>query len=414
MSRRIDVELTSRREDGTWTWRAAGARQPKGELSGDLLFEGAEVGDVVRAEADFFVDGITITSVSPPKGRKRNSGESLEIIGSGRDFELVTTQLAPKGRGRGRDGDRKGRGRGRDGGRGRGRDRDGDQKGRGQGRGRDRSDARRDRQDDRPPKPKAIRLRPKRAHRNEALKTLPDEQRPMADVLLHGGIPGLRTEIEKQNERAKAEGLPEVNADALLRLAERIYPALRTADWHDRADAAIAGVDTVDLRDLRSVVVAADNAAKDAETRALAAQLRDAVTARVDAEHNKWLTELTNTVAEGRTVRALRLSSRPPKAGSLLPPDLAEKLATSAAEGLTPETSPDRYATVLDAVAFSPVRTQVKPQGIPTKVTDDLTAAVTRLSTRIPEIAALFGIAPTAPPPRGKGGGRGRSRPPRR
>ena len=29
MSRRIDIELTSARPDGTWTWRAAGARNPK-------------------------------------------------------------------------------------------------------------------------------------------------------------------------------------------------------------------------------------------------------------------------------------------------------------------------------------------------------------------------------------------------
>ena len=30
MSRRIEVELTSSRDDGTWTWRAAGAKQPAG------------------------------------------------------------------------------------------------------------------------------------------------------------------------------------------------------------------------------------------------------------------------------------------------------------------------------------------------------------------------------------------------
>ena len=36
MPRRIDVELTSERADGTWTWRAAGAKQPKGEVAVDL------------------------------------------------------------------------------------------------------------------------------------------------------------------------------------------------------------------------------------------------------------------------------------------------------------------------------------------------------------------------------------------
>ena len=37
MSRRIEVELTSRRDDGTWTWRAAGAREPKGLVDAALL-----------------------------------------------------------------------------------------------------------------------------------------------------------------------------------------------------------------------------------------------------------------------------------------------------------------------------------------------------------------------------------------
>src|SRR3954468_20571617 len=97
MSRRIDVELTSSRSDGTWTWRAAGARQPKGELDGSLLYSGAKVGDVVRADADFAIEGITITAVLPPKGG-RSEPERLEIIGSRRDEPGVTTVLAPKGR----------------------------------------------------------------------------------------------------------------------------------------------------------------------------------------------------------------------------------------------------------------------------------------------------------------------------
>ena len=63
MSRRIDVELTSQSDDGTWTWRAAGAKQPKGTLDGALLYSGAAVGDVCRAEADFEIDGIFITAV---------------------------------------------------------------------------------------------------------------------------------------------------------------------------------------------------------------------------------------------------------------------------------------------------------------------------------------------------------------
>src|SRR5918992_804670 len=67
MPRRIEVELTSARDDGSWTWRAAGARQPKGVLDGSLLPGGAKVGDVLRADAEFDVDGITVVAVLPPR-----------------------------------------------------------------------------------------------------------------------------------------------------------------------------------------------------------------------------------------------------------------------------------------------------------------------------------------------------------
>src|SRR4051812_13804956 len=92
MSRRIDIELTSARDDGTWTWRAAGARQPKGVLDGAVLYDGARAGDVVRAEADFEIEGITILSVVPP--RETQTDESrLEVVGPPRDVAPVTSSL---------------------------------------------------------------------------------------------------------------------------------------------------------------------------------------------------------------------------------------------------------------------------------------------------------------------------------
>ena len=75
MGRRIEVELTSARDDGSWTWRAAGAKQPKGDLLASLLYEGAKVGDVVKVEAEFHLDGIEVTEVFAPKPKKaRSSG----------------------------------------------------------------------------------------------------------------------------------------------------------------------------------------------------------------------------------------------------------------------------------------------------------------------------------------------------
>ena len=99
MPRKIDIELTSARADGTWTWRVAGARQPKGTLDGSLLPTGASVGDVLRAEAEIELEGTVITAVAPPPG-KRPDPDRLELLGDTRPFEGVTTSLVPKGAGR--------------------------------------------------------------------------------------------------------------------------------------------------------------------------------------------------------------------------------------------------------------------------------------------------------------------------
>ena len=416
MPRRIDVELTSTRPDGTWTWRAAGARQPKGELDGSLLFPGAKVGDVVKADADFDIDGITITAIQAPKG-SRAEPERIEIIGAPlRDDQLVTSTLTGKARrdDRGPRGGRDGRD-GRDGPGGRDtRERRGPRTDRGSrpegGRGPRREapagdgsgerGPRRERpaRPPRPapePRPKAKKLRPGRTHRNEVLASLPEEQKPVAETVLRGGIPAVRQAIETQNAEARAAGTPELNADAMIAIAEQLLPRLRTADWHDKADAALADVDEIDLKDLRSVVVAADAAARDDTTRELAQSLRDALARRVEHEHAEWLKELTQTLADGRTVRALRLSSRPPKAGAPLPAELATRLTEATNVALTTETGTERYATVLDALAYSPVRQAVVPQGIPAEPGEALLAAVRKLAGRVPQIAALFGIEAT-------------------
>jgi hypothetical protein len=419
MSRRIEIELTSSRPDGSWTWRAAGAKLPKGDLDGSLLFEGAKAGDIVRADADFMMDGIVILSVLAPKGARKEP-ERIEVVGTPRkdDDQLVTTTLAPKQKREDR-GDRRPR-RDGDGPRPR-RDgdarppRDGDarppreRKPRPEGAaaGADRRERKpRPPRAERPapePKPKAKRLRAERTHRDAVLAGLPEEQKPIAEQLLRGGIPAVRTAVEKQNEANLAEGRPEISPAPLLALAEQLMPALRAAEWRDKAEAALAGAAEIDLRDLRSVVVGADDAARDEETRELATALKTALSERVEAEHTAWIEEVRETLSAGRTVRALRVSSRPPKAGAPFPAELGTALAAATAASLTAETAPDRYATVLDALAYAPVRSQVTPLGIPAEPGEALIAAVTKLASRIPAIAALFGIESTAPSKAGRG-----------
>jgi len=443
----MKIQLTSARDDGDWTWRAHGARQPKGSIGRDLVPDGAAVGDVLRVEVDQFMDGIEVTSVLRGQA-ERTGAESLEIIGSGRNEPLVTTKLTGR-RGRRGDDDRRdgrregGRGQRRDGdrrprrdGEGRGdRDRgprstadrkDGDQRRGREGTGRD-GDRRRGREDtgrdgDRrggrssqrsrtaataDTKARARRLRPRRTHRKAAIAALPEDQRRLAQILVRDGVPGLRTAIEAQNKAAEADSQPGIPADLLLKLAERIHPALRSADWQDRAEAALAGVADVDLRDLRSVVVAAESAFRTDENRALADQLREALTARVEREQQTWQAEVASAIEEDRVVRALRLSSRPPKAGAPLPGPVLDRLAAMADASLTSETGQDRWATVLDAVALSPVHLRVVPAGLPTEPGDQLLDVVKRVSMSVPAIAAAFGIEPTAPPRARRGRPRG-------
>jgi len=423
MSRRIEVELTSSRDDGSWTWRAAGAREPRGVLDGGLLPAGAAVGDALRADVETGIDGTTVLAVLPPKG-KRAEPERLELLPAQQSEALVTSTLV--GKGRGDRGDRRDRGeRGDRGDRPRPRPKEGEARARpserrpggnrpgstdGDRRPRsprtdagDRSRPPRKERPAPPPKPRAKRLRAGRKHRKEALDALAPEQQVVAEQVLRGGVAAVRVAVDKQNEQARAEGHPEVKAEPLVALAEQLLPRLRAAEWHDRAEAALGDVDELDLRDLRSVVVAADTAARDDVTRDLAFQLRAALTRRVDEEQSAWLTEVAATLADDRVVRALRLSSRPPKAGSPFPADLATRLAGATSAALTADTATDRWATVLDALSFAPVRLVVTPTSVPDKPSEELVAAIRRVADRLPQIAALFGLE-AEPMPKRRGG----------
>ena len=395
---RIEIELTSSKEDGSWTWRALGARDPRGSLAGALLAEPAAVGDVLRVETDQFLDGMTVTAILPPRD-KRSSPVLLELLDNAGEEPDVTTRLVGGKRRRDHEasgGERKPRKGGRS------RDARGRSARKPQGEGRDERNRKgrggRQGHDDAPTAPKAPRLRPSRTHRNAAVKALPDEQRLVGRILLHGGIPGLRAEIARQNEAAGSAGEPEIPAEILLTLGERLQPGLHAAEWRDRAEAAEAGLAEVDLRDLRSVVVAAESGARGDEARSLAERLRSGLAERVEREHEAWLAEVVRVLGEGRVVRALRRSSRPPKAGAPMPRDLLDRLAEAAAAGMTADTGQDRWGTMLDAVASSPVHERVVPAGLPAEPNKDLLALVRRFSLRVPAIAAAFGVEPAPAP----------------
>lgn len=247
------------------------------------------------------------------------------------------------------------------------------------------------------------------------MESLAPEQQPIAEQLLRGGIPAVRTALHLEREKAEAEGRPAPNSEALLAIAESLLPRLRAAEWRDRAEAAVAALDNISMRDLRSVVAGADQA-RDEESRKLAAALREAVDTRVAKLHSDWVADITAQLDAGKVVRAVRLSGRPPDAAARLEPELAGRLAEAAGAMMSPDTKPDLWVALLEALAESPIRRSVTPVGLPPDAPADLKRAAHQYSGSIPALARMLGISippPPAPVAR-KRPERSGARPPRR
>src|ERR1700722_937745 len=216
MSRRIDIELTSKSSDGSWTWRAAGAKQPKGVLDGSLVPDGGAVGAVFRADVEVGLEGIdvlSLASVKPARSPEKVEGR-IEVVGTPKRAPDVSVMLASGSAKRSRrrdeeDGDdrrdRKGKGSSRrsdgpgaerPGGSG------GPSRGSGSGGGGSSGPRRpgsrrsaeggdgRGARGERPVAPTST------VHRNAMLAALRPEQIPVAEQLLLGGLPAVRQAID--------------------------------------------------------------------------------------------------------------------------------------------------------------------------------------------------------------------------
>ena len=51
------------------------------------------------------------------------------------------------------------------------------------------------------------------------------------------------------NDKAVAEGMPKIKTEPLVALAEKLAPSLKAAEWRDRADAALAGIDAENIKE---------------------------------------------------------------------------------------------------------------------------------------------------------------------
>ena len=453
---RLEIELTSERPDGTWTWRAAGAKQPKGVITAGVVPGGCKVGDVLKAEAEVEIDGINVTSLHAPKAQAAKGPERLTLLSreSAPEGGVTSSLVEKRSRGREDRGPREGGDRGprpggprsdRPGGprrEGPGREGPGRETGprregpgrEGPGRegpGRERPprreggpDARtgprpsqrdgRPANEGRPPREggppregsparegrpareprtetrRPPRFQPGKAHRDAAVAALPEEQRPVAEQLLKGGIKAVRDALNAQG----------IDPGAMVTLAENLNPVLRAAEWRDRADAAMADLQAVPLRELRAIVTAAADAAKGEESKTLASKLKEALASRQEALRTEWVDGIKSAVEANRPLRALRQASRSASPASRIPAELAVQLAQAAGAALTAATPPQRWLDVLEAVVASPVSRTVKPEGLPENAPEELLAKARAAAGAVPALASLLGMSVPPPPPR--------------
>jgi hypothetical protein len=402
MSRRIDIELTSRGPDGTFTWRAAGAKQPKGSLASTAVPDGASVGDVLRAEVESGLEGLEIVALSTKEAKTAKTTNRIEVIGAPQRGPDVSVALARPRRG---DDGRPRRDAGRPGRPGR---RDDGRPARDDRPARDSRPAREggpvdDRGDAGPRRPTGPRhptgsggppaagrreRKPTQSttHRNALLAALGPEQLPVAEQLLRGGMPAVRQAVAEEK----------TNGDAIMAIAEQLLPAVNLAAWKDRATTAQGAGKELRLRDLRAVVAASRGLTLDDEGRTMAKALQDALNQRVTALRDDWVARMTTALDEGRVLDAVRTTSRPPEPATRLPAELAVRVSEAAGASMTADAA--GWLPLLDAVVDSPVRRTVKPTGIPD--TPEAQEAARRAAGSVPELAKLLGLRIPPPPPR--------------
>jgi hypothetical protein len=229
------------------------------------------------------------------------------------------------------------------------------------------------------------------------LDGLPVEQRPIAQQLLRGGIPAVRTALHFEREKARDEGRPEPSTEGVLALAESLVSKVKAAEWRDRAEAAVKAGDDLVMRDLRSLVNGSD-VARDEASRDMVIALREMLESRVEAHRVSWANEVAVNLDDGHIVRALRLSSHPPDPAARFSAELATRLRDAASIALASDTPPERWLAILQAVVESPVRRTVKPQGLPHDPAPELLDTARQQCGRVPALAPLLGLSVPPPP----------------
>jgi hypothetical protein len=439
MSRRIEIEITSLSGDLA-TWRAAGAKLPKGVLQASLVPGGPVIGNVYRADIEQYMEGIEVLSVTAPKTASPldPKNERVERIAEPKKGPDVVVTYAPKGRGPRRDGEDRERGArpatkrptarrdpkdasGAGDRPARGPRRDGasdsstrpERPARGprserptEGAPRGERPARGPRSDrpgrptsgtrtERPHGPQQPPLTT--THRNALLATLSPEQLPVAEQLLRGGVPAVRAAVELQNKNAAAQGRPMVDATTIERIAEELRNRTNLALWKDRAAGAIGAGRELRLRDLRAVVTSAKTVTLDDEARAQLKELQSALTARVEHLRTQWNEKLEHAINAKNVKEALALVARPPDVSTRLSADAAVRVVALVSEALNADQDAATWNEIVELAADTSIRRNVKPVGIPSDESSH--AVAVHNAGAIPELAKLLGMRVPPPPP---------------
>jgi hypothetical protein len=219
----------------------------------------------------------------------------------------------------------------------------------------------------------------------------------IAEQLLRGGLPAVRSAVDEQNKNATAQGRPTINADSILAAAEAILGSVNLAAWKDRAAGAISLGRDVRLRDLRQVVTSSRTVILDDEAKAQVKELKDVLNARIEHLVTNWRSALEKAIESQDANEALRLTASTPDSSAKLTSELATTISELASRALAGDAAPAAWIATLELAVDSPVRRSIKPAGIP----DDeaAKAAAVKNAGAVPALAGLLGMKVPPPPP---------------
>ena len=234
-------------------------------------------------------------------------------------------------------------------------------------------------------------------NRNALLAALSPEQLPVAEQLLRGGMPAVRTAVAEQNKNATAQGRTTIDPETINRIAEELLHKTNLALWKDRAAGAVGAGKELRLRDLRAVVTSAKTVSLDEESRAQLKELQGALTIRLETLRTQWTEKLDAAVSSKNVSEALRLVARPPDMSTRVSGEMATKVVSITSEALTGDQDVALWKEIVTLAVDTSIRRNVKPHGIPAD--DSCKALAIKSAGAIPEFAKLLGMRVPPPPP---------------